>query len=423
MENRKTNIIDFLSIIVKWRRLIVINFIVICMITAMLSLTIPKTFTAKTTILPPIEKGEGFGLSSLIGNLPLAQLGLSSVSEETYTFIAILNSRTVMEAVAEKFNLMELYGAENMEQTVKALRENVNVEINEDATIGLSASAQTGFLSSEDNENEARKLARDIANAFIEELERVNSRLKTEKARNNRIFIEKRYRQNLADLQKAENELRRFQETHGVIAMTEQTEAAIQAAAELKARITVKEIEVAVLSQYVSSSHTDLTRAKSELNELKIKFDEMKTGKNYDFSNDQIDKYDSKLFFPLNEVPELGLQYIRLYREVTLQQKILEFLLPQYEQAKIQEAKDTPTVQVLDEAIIPIKRAKPKRAIMVILAGLLSIGFSIIGAFLIEYVRNLEATKKEDYLKLEGIFQSIRGDIRKLVHKKSKTIN
>ena len=89
----------------------------------------------------------------------------------------------------------------------------------------------------------------------------------------------------------------------------------------------------------------------------------MKTGRNRDILNNN-GTQNTRLFIPLNEAPDLGLNYIRHYREVSLQQKILEFLLPQYEQAKIQEAKDTPTVQVLDKAVTPVKRKKPKRRLL-----------------------------------------------------------
>ena len=417
MEDKKSNIIDYFSVVVKWRKIIFVNFIVVCIITAIISLILPKTFSANSTILPPTNEANAFGLSSLIGNLPLGPLGFGGVSEETYTFMAILHSRTVMEAIAEKFHLMNRYDYENMEYTVEELRQNVIIEINEDGTITLSSMASTKFLPDDEEENEARTLARDMANAFIEELDRVNTRLKTEKAHNNRVFIEKRYEQNINDLKNAEEELKAFQKTYGVIALPEQTVITIEIAAEINANIIAKEVEVSVLSGYVSESHSELTRAKSELTELRRKFDEMKTGRNRDILNNN-GTQNTRLFIPLNEVPDLGLKYIRRYREVSLQQKILEFLLPQYEQAKIQEAKDTPTVQVLDKAVTPVKRKKPKRTIMVLLAGLLSTVFSVTGVFFVEYIRHLEANQQEDYRKVENILQSLKTDVRKLLRRK-----
>ena len=418
MESKKSNIINFFTVVARQRRLIIVNFLIVCSLTAVYSLLMPKTFTARATILAPQDESEFLGLSSLINNLPIGKLGLGMVSEETYMFTAILNSRTVMEAIAKKFNLQELYKTKNLEETVKELREQVSVEINEDLTISVAVSSATGFLASEEDENVIRKRAADMTNAFLEELDQVNKQLKTEKARNNRIFIEKRYQQNMDDLKKAEVALKDFQETHGLIALPEQTEASIKAAAELKAQATVKEIEVAVLSKYVSGSHVELVRAKNELRELNRKLDEMNTGTNEGLDV-QNGKSDAKLFVPFNQAPELGLQYVRLYREVTLEQKIMEFLLPQYELAKIQEAKDTPTVQVLDEAVMPIKRTKPKRTIMVLAAGLLSIFFSVVAILLQEYVRTLESTRSEDYQKLREIVQSVRGDIRKIFGRKS----
>ena len=143
----------------------------------------------------------------------------------------------------------------------------------------------------------------------------------------------------------------------------------------------------------------------------------MKTGRNRDILNNN-GTQNTRLFIPLNEAADLGLKYIRRYREVSLQQKILEFLLPQYEQVKIQEAKDTPTVQVLDKAVTPVKRKKPKRTIMVLLAGVLSIVFSVTGVFFVEYIRHLEANQQEDYRKVENILQSLRSDVRKLLRRK-----
>lgn len=413
MEDKNLNIIDYISVLVRWRKLVVINFIIFTFSTAIISIIIPKTFTAQTTILPPSEESDAFGLAGLIGNLPFGGLGMGGLAGETNIFLAILNSRTVMETIARKFDLMELYQKENMEETVKTLRERINMEVNDDGTITVSASARTSFFAyNAEEKNKARNLARDMANAFVEELDRVNTRLKTEKARNNRVFIEKRYLQNLADLQKAEEELKSFQQTYGVVALPEQTEATIQAMSELNAKIIVKEIEIAVLSQYVSSSHSELSRAKSELSELVIKFNEMKSGKSDDMADDNDERYDVELLIPLSEAPDLGLKYLRLFREVTLQQKIQEFLLPQYEQAKIQEAKDTPTVQVLDEAIAPIKRSSPKRTIMVLFSAFLSLIMSVSLIFIFEYLKRIKAEEGEDFEKISSAISLIKNDLK-----------
>src|SRR3990172_2428479 len=111
-----SNFIDYLTTVVKWRKLIITNFSIICLLTAIFTLIMPKTFTAKTTIFGPQQEGDSFGLSSIVSSLPIGKLGLGGISEETYTFIAIINSRTVLESISQKFHLMELYGLKNMEQ-------------------------------------------------------------------------------------------------------------------------------------------------------------------------------------------------------------------------------------------------------------------------------------------------------------------
>ncbi len=418
MNNSESSAINYLHIITKWRKLIIINFLVVAFLTAGFSLIMPKTFSAHTSILSPTGDDSNLGLSSLLSSLPIPSFGFGGVSEATYTFIAILNSRTVMERIVKEFSLVERYNADNIEDTVGALREAVAVELNEDLTIRLTAQATTKFLPTDHEETEARKLARDMTNAFIQELDSLNRELKTEHARNHRIFIERRYLQNLTDLKTAEDELRVFQETHGVIALTEQMQATIQAAAGIQAEITAKEVEVAVMTDFVSSSHQQFVQARTELNELRRKYEQMTTGEPIVLAADSVSAvHSSRLFLPLSQAPDIGLRYLRLFREVTVQQKILEFMLPQYEQAKIQEAKDSPTVQVLDPAVLPIRRSKPKRALLTLLAGFVSIAFSLILAFSIEHIRSLQTRNDANHEKLQDIYLALSGDIRRLFRK------
>jgi len=411
MNEKKINFINYLYILVKWRKFIIINFLVVSIVTAAISLMLPKTYTAGTTILPPSDEGGGLGISDFIGNLPMAGFALGGVSEETYIVMAILNSRNVMESIVKRFDLMKVYEAENMELAVKMLRNNVHVEINENGTISLSTSAKTGYLSNDAEEDEARQRATDIANAFIEELDKMNIEKKTEKARNNRVYIEERYLQNLEDLRKAEEDLRVFQKENNVVALPEQMAASIEAAAQIVAVINSKEIELDVMRKSLGNTHPEIVRARNELAELKKKYDEMVSGK-------VMEKDASgELFIPFDDVPDVGVQYYRLYREVTLQEKLLEFILPQYEQAKIQEAKDTPTIQVLDEAVPPVLRSSPKRGILVILMAFMSIFVSLVIVLIIEYLNRLRYGDHERYSVLESALHELKGDYSRLTQR------
>ncbi len=146
MTDKTLNLADYISALVSWRKLIIINFVIFTFSTALISLMVPKTFTAQTTILPPSEGSDPFGLSGLATDLPFAGLFSGSLAGETNTFLAILNSRTLMQAIAEEFNLMKLFETENIEETVKALREHVSINVNDDATITVFASAKQVYL-------------------------------------------------------------------------------------------------------------------------------------------------------------------------------------------------------------------------------------------------------------------------------------
>jgi len=359
VEKKEIGIIDYLYILVKSRKLLITSFIIVCVIAAAVSLILPKWYTAETTILPPSEEAGGLGLSSLLSTLPGPGLGLGlgAISEEMNILIAILNSRIVMEAIAKKFDLMKRYDAENMEETIETLQDHVSIEINDEGTITLR---------------------------------------------------EKRYHQNLKDLQRAEEKFKQFQQEYDAIALPEQTAAAITAAAELKAEIMAKEVEVNVLSKYVFNSHSDLRKAQNELNELRKKHDEFIHGSEAGMNGSGAGNESKVLFLPFEEVPNIGLQYARLLREVTLQEKLLEFLLPQYEQAKIQEQKDTPTVQVLDPAVAPIKKSRPKRAIIVAIAGLTTLFILVTILSVSERVRMLEELDREKYEKISNLFMILK---------------
>jgi len=363
---------DYLIVLFKWKKLIIVNCFVVGILAAALSLMIPKWYRSRTTILPPSGDSPDVNLSSLLTDMPFASFGFEGSSASTNLYIAILKSRTVMEAIVKKFNLMERYKKKTLEETVKALRKHVAIDTDDEDFIFVLAEAQTKWLSSKKKDRKIQELAMNMADSFIDELEKVHIQLKVEKARDTRLFIEKRYLQNLEDLSRAEETLKTFQEKNGLVSLPEQTITTIQAASELKAQIMATEIEMDVMKKYVGENHADVIKTKNQLTELRNKYSEFRSRK--DPASNVLKQTDSTndVFIPLDDVPEMGLEYARLFREVMLQEKLLEFLLPQYEEAKIKEAKDTPMIQILDRAALPEKKARPKRALMVIFWGFIT---------------------------------------------------
>jgi len=348
------------SILWKKRKTIIKNVVAVTFMSAVISLMLPKTYQSSAVLMPPSSQSNS-GIMSSISNLPLGGL-LSQSNDETLKMIAILKSRTVMENVIQKFNLIDFYQVEDIEEALELLKDNAVFEVEEEGTIRISFNVSTGWFHSEKEEAKTKKLSADIANYFVQQLDSINKDLKTEQASFHRQFIGKRYSQNILDLRNAEDSLKIFQEKYKMIALPEQTSAAIETAATIKGQILANEVKLGVMATTLNSGHPDIEKIKKENIELQKKMNEL------EFGSELVQSNQNNLFPIFSNVPELGTQLFRLKREVKIQNTLFTFLTQQYEEAKIQEAKDTPTVQVLDEAKIPIEKYRPRRTLIVLLS-------------------------------------------------------
>ena len=398
MEERQVNLIDYFFVVVKWRRLLIKNFLIVSVASVVISLLLPKWYESQAVIMPPEEEISGLNISALLSKLPLSGFGLGGESNQVLSFMAILKSRNIKEKIVRKFNLIEVYDKKDMDRTLKKLEDNVEFVIGDEGQIVISVL------------DRKPERAAAMVNEFVHLLDSLYTRLNIQKARNDRMFIEKRFNQNKADLSKAEEALKAFQEKYGVIDIPEQTRAAISSAAELYSLIYLTEIELAVKRRYLSPTHNELRRKEAELQELKRKLAELKVGSP---ANGDLAKND-ELFIPFEQVPDLGLQYIRLYREVQVQNKLYEYLIQLYEQARIEEAKDIPSIQVIDYGAVPIYKAKPKRAVIVIVAVLLSLIVSLIYVFAREYLDKALERQDSESEKLEWIRSQLAQDWERL---------
>jgi uncharacterized protein involved in exopolysaccharide biosynthesis len=252
-----------------------------------------------------------------------------------------------MEGVTKRFDLMNVYGISdgNIDKAVRGLEGNTLFEEQDEDNITIDV-----------YDKDPRRAA-DMANYFVEILNSTSLQLSTQEARNNREFIGKRLDQCRGDLRQAEDSLKAFQERKDVIVSDPASNSSIAAYAELYAMKAKKEIEVAVLEKRVAPENQTLVQLRVELRELTRK---------------------------LSGFPATGLEGVRLYREVMTQERILEFLLPVFEQARIDEQKDVPVLLVLDKASPPRHKTKPQRMLIVILISFLSLTFFAMVVFFFE---------------------------------------
>ena len=385
---------DFLIILVKYKKIIIINVLIVTIAAIIISLIIPKRYTAVASFISPKQPGGLFGgltagMSSTIKDLSRTLGGrLGAVSDEAYNYLAILKSRTAAQMVIKKFNLREVYEIDKdkpYEDVINELNDNVEFQVEDEGNITISVN------------DKSPQRAADIANYYVVILNEISTRLSVTEAHNNRVFIEKRFIQLQTDITNIEDSLENFSKEYNVLEMKEQMKAEITAAAELKAQTEIAGIEKDILKNNYGADNPLVKQAEMRVNELNKRLTSMKYG-----NNDNL-KSSLDLFIPFEKVPATGIEYVRLMRDYEIQTKVLEFIYPIYEQAKIEEQKETPVVLVVDKAIPPEKKSSPKRALITIAAFLLSFFFSV-GYVLI----------KESYISLqedEGRYKKIKGGI------------
>ena len=390
----KPNFSDYMYIFYKWKKFLLINLIVIVGITTIIAFLLPKEYKATATIMiPPNEEMSLGGLTSLLGSksslaaLGARSFGISNTSEDI--LLGIINSRSALTDVIKKFNLMKYYDIDdnNMDKAIKAFRGDISADPNEYSMIDFSVI------------NKDPKESAEIANYLVDLVDSLNIKFNIERAKNNRIFIEKRYNQNVNDLRNAEDSLYKFQKKYGIVAVPEQLEVTVKAAAEIEAQLIQKEMQAYFIKQQYGEDSPQYGGVQAEINLLKAKVQQIKDSPNLSAS--------SNILYPFKEMPDIAIQYLRNYRDVKIQQEILEIVLPMYEQAKVEEQKSIPTIMVIDKAVPPELKYSPKRLIIILgiffLALFIIIPLIFVGEKAINreiYNNPLQATEANFYRKI-----------------------
>ncbi|MGC8594967.1 MAG: GumC family protein [Candidatus Kryptoniota bacterium] len=356
-----------------WRRFVILVVGLFTLLGFLLAFVLPKEYQGVASVLPS-QKGGLLGLmggSSSLGSLarqfaPL--VGAGSELGTGFNYLAILNSRDAMEKVVRKFDLMRVYGIKDssMEKAIKELRNNTTFEIDEYGAVVIKVMDKKPWR------------AAAMANYFVEVLNEINGKLSSEDAHNNMLVVEKRFNQNLADLRAAEDSLQSFQQKYGYISLPDQMKASIATGSELEAQIILSEVKLGVIEKQLSQTSPEVRSLQEQITELKSKLNDLNKGSNSGNGNG------FSLLVPFRKAPEQLKRYLDLYRNVELQAKLMEILYPLYEQAKLEEAKETPTVLVLDRAVPPERKARPMRLLIIVSAFVLGMASSISLILMIE---------------------------------------
>lgn len=368
MGEEEINLAAYLDVILRRGKTILAITGCAFVISIVAALLLPKEYEATVSVMPPkpedsISMGLAAGASG-IGGLASGVLGIKSPSD---LWVGVLQSRNVKDAIIERFGLRERYGTGTIEDTRDELSASVAIHKTKEEIIKVS-------VLDEDPETAAK-----MANAFIEELDRVNrSSVMTSGART-RAFLEKRLDEAKTELSKVEDAIRAFQERNKAIKLDDQSKAVIDAIGSVKGQLMAKEVELDTLMDFATDSNPKVQLLEAEVKGLRVKMRELERGGVARTSGGR------DIFIPTDRIPDLSFQFVRLLRDAKVQETLVELLTQQYEIARIQEAKDSPTVQVLDPAKTPEKKARPRIGRIVAISTMLGAVFSVFLAFAMEF--------------------------------------
>ena len=340
---KEIRLVDLLVVLAKHRLFIAKVCGMALILSVMYALYLPNIYSATARVLPPQKDGGG-NLAALMGQmgglLSLMQGGVTGSSE---LYVGILKSRSVEDAIVKNLDLAAVYKTRTPEDTRLRLERAVKFQLGtKDGIITITAS-----------DKDPQRAAR-VANAFVEELGKANVRLNSTKSGTERSFLEKRLTLVKDDLRRAEEDLRAFSRQHKVVQVDAQAKASIETVARLKAALASKEVQLAALRSYQTDENSEVKMIQTSIKNIRSQL-ASRAGSGGDDEG----------IPTIGTVSDLGVEYLRKMREFKTQEAIFEQLTKQYELAKLGEAKDFPTIQVLDEAVVPTKKSKPKRSLIV----------------------------------------------------------
>jgi uncharacterized protein involved in exopolysaccharide biosynthesis len=341
-------------------------------IAALVAWLLPPYYTATAKLLPPQQNQSitaammtqlgQFG--PLLGLAAGKDLGIRNPND---MYVAMLKSRTVADNLIDRFSLLTVYKKKLRIDARNRLDDLSEVTAGKDGIISVSV------------DDRSPDRAAELANAYVDELEKLTRVLAITDAGKRRIFFEHEMQAANEELAKAELSLKETEEKTGIIQLDNQSRVMLQAYAELRAEVAAKQVQVQSMRSFATPENPDLIRAQEELRALEAQLTRFERGQGGHSPTD----------LALAKVPGAGLEYIRKLREVKYEEALFELLAKQYEAARIDEARDASVIQVLDKAVVPEKRSWPKRSLIVLAVTLFALFVAVFLTFAREQLERM----------------------------------
>jgi tyrosine-protein kinase Etk/Wzc len=362
-DDETISLLDLLIVVAERKRIVLWVTGIFAVLAIVISLLLPSSYKATVTLLPPQQNTSmGAALASQLGNLGgMASLagGSLGLKNPNDMYIAMFKSRTVEDAMVQRFGLMREYKSRYLSDASNVFASHAEVD----------GSGKDGLIRLSVQDRDPRRAA-ELANGYVEEFRDLSQHLAITEASQRRLFFERELEQAKNNLANAEEALKQTELTTGVIQPDSQARALIESAATLRAEITAREVQIQGMQTYATGENSQLIQAQRELDGLRAQL--AKLGGSEDSSG-------GEFMVPKGRIPETGMEYVRKLRDVKYYETIFDILARQFEIAKLDEAKQGSLIQVIDPAVPPDRRVFPKRGLIVI--GSTVAGF-LLGAFI-----------------------------------------
>jgi uncharacterized protein involved in exopolysaccharide biosynthesis len=391
----EASLLDTMIVVGRHKRLVGI-FTLICTIVALIIVIIlPNHYTANVLLLPPqqdsssasallstLTGGGGGAMSSIAGSL-----GLKNPAD---LYVSLLKSRTVEDAVIQRFDLKSRYHTKTMVRTRDKLEKYFDIESTpKDGLIKLTV------------EDVDPKLAATMANAYVEEYQRFSEKLAVTDASRRRIFFEDQLKEARAKLSVAEENMKTGQQDSGMLELEGQAKMLLESVAMLRASITAKEVQIRAMKTYETGENPEMAIAREELAGLQSQLKQF---------GGKVDDPESDLVVPGGKIPQRGLDYLRKLRDVKYAETVFELIGKQYEMAKLDEAREGDQIQIVDSAVTPDQKSFPPRGLIVLIVMVLSALLASLYVFVRDSIgnsrRNPEDNKRMELFAAAWRFRS-----------------
>lgn len=347
------SVLDVLVLLLERKRFVVRFVLSAFALAIMVSLLLPVQYEAKTVLLPPAQNSSiGSALMGQLGNLgtlgSLASLagGSLGLKNPADMYVSLLTSRTVEDAMIQRFGLMKEYREKRMSDTRKELeRRTTAIAGTKDGLIRLSV------------EDHDPTRAAELANGYVEEFRKLSASLAITEAARRRLFFEQQLQQAKEKLTQAEEAMTKTERTTGVLQIDSQARSLIESAAVLRGQVVAKQVQIEGMRSFATDDNPALVLAKQELAALQSQLEHL-AGSQTDTGSD--------INLSKGRVTEAGMEYLRRFRDLKYQETVFELLAKEFEVAKLDEAREGSIIQVVDAAVPPDRKSSPHRALIVL---------------------------------------------------------